>query len=91
MWLDALHIDGTFICNIGDMLMRWTNDTYVSTPHRVARPARERYSVVYFADPKPDAWVTALPGCVPAGEAGAYLASRLDATYDHRKGAVAAD
>jgi isopenicillin N synthase-like dioxygenase len=31
VWLDAPHIDGTFVCNIGDCLMRWTNDIYVST------------------------------------------------------------
>ena len=31
-------IDNTFIVNIGDLLMRWTNDRWVSTPHRVAVP-----------------------------------------------------
>ena len=76
------------------MLMRWTNDIYVSTPHRVTTPARERYSIAYFTDPNPDALVAALPTCLRPGEspkyapvrAAAYLASRLDATYDHRQG-----
>ena len=31
-WIDAPAIDGTFIVNIGDLLMRWTNDRWVSTP-----------------------------------------------------------
>ena len=92
-WLNAPHIPGAFVCNIGDTLMRWTNDVYVSTPHRVARPATERFSIAYFCDANPDAVVAAVPTCVPPGEAakyapvtaGAYLASRLDATYDHRK------
>jgi isopenicillin N synthase-like dioxygenase len=92
-WLDAPHIEGAFVCNIGDCLMRWTNDVYVSTPHRVVRPVTERYSVAFFADPNPDAVVATLPTCLVPGEAArygpisgaAYLASRLDATYDHRK------
>jgi isopenicillin N synthase-like dioxygenase len=93
VWLDAPHIEGAFVCNIGDCLMRWTNDVYVSTPHRVLRPARERYSVAFFADANPDALVEVLPSCVPPGEApayapitcGAYLQGRLAASYDHLK------
>jgi isopenicillin N synthase-like dioxygenase len=92
-WLDAPHIEGAFVCNIGDCLMRWTNDVYVSTPHRVVRPATERYSVAFFADPNPDAVVATIPTCLASGQVpryapisgAAYLASRLDATYDHRK------
>jgi isopenicillin N synthase-like dioxygenase len=92
-WIDAPHIEGALVCNIGDTLMRWTNDVYVSTPHRVVQPAAERYSIAYFCDANPDAVVEAVPTCLRPGEpakyppvtAGAYLASRLDATYDHRK------
>ncbi len=90
-WIDAPHIPGAFVCNIGDCLMRWTNDVYVSTPHRVRQPPTERYSVAFFADPNPDAVVEALPGCLPPGatpsyapiSAAAYLRSRLDPTYRH--------
>jgi isopenicillin N synthase-like dioxygenase len=93
VWLDAPHVDGAFVCNIGDCLMRWTNDVYVSTPHRVLRPLQERFSVAFFADANPDALVEVLPGCVPPGEApryapipcGDYLTARLTATYDHLK------
>jgi isopenicillin N synthase-like dioxygenase len=93
LWLDAPQVDGAFVCNIGDCLMRWTNDVYVSTPHRVLRPRQERYSVAFFADANPDALVAALPSCVPPGEAphyppitsGDYLHERLSATYDHLK------
>ncbi len=90
-WLDAPHVPGAFVCNIADCLMRWTNDVYVSTPHRVLRPAAERYSVAFFGDAHPDAVVEALPACLAPGEraryapitAGAYLTQRLTATYDH--------
>ncbi len=85
---------GAFVCNIGDCLMRWTNDVYVSTPHRVVnRGGRERYSVAFFLDPNPDA---ESPACRPACRrteparyppiTGAdYLRERLDATYSFRQ------
>ena len=62
-WIAAPSIPDTFVCNIGDCLMRWTNDVYCSTPHRVVSPAgRERYSVAFFLDADPDVVVEALPG-----------------------------
>jgi isopenicillin N synthase-like dioxygenase len=88
-WLDVPALPGAFVCNIGDCLMRWSNEVYVSTPHRVLPPERERYSIAFFLDPNPDALVAALPGCVPPGEAPrhppitaeAHLRERLAATY----------
>ena len=57
-WIAAPVVADAFICNIGDCLMRWTNDVYVSTPHRVLSPQRQpRYSVAFFLDPNPDAIV----------------------------------
>jgi isopenicillin N synthase-like dioxygenase len=92
-WIPAPHVPGTFVCNIGDCLMRWTNDVYVSTPHRVVnRGGRERYSVAFFLDPNPETEIACLPTCTSPGRpprypsvaAGVYLAERLDATYDFR-------
>ena len=93
-WISPPTIPGALICNIGDCLMRWTNDVYVSTPHRVLNPmGRERYSIAFFLDPNPDAVVACLPSCVTAERparyapttGAAYLKSRLDATYSHRE------
>jgi isopenicillin N synthase-like dioxygenase len=92
-WLDAPHIPSAFVCNIGDCLMRWTNDVYLSTPHRVAIPVQDRYSVAFFLDPNPDARVEVLEGCIAPGAASKYqpttgadyLRERLAATYDHLK------
>jgi len=88
-WLDAPQIPGAFVCNIGDCLMRWSNDTYLSTPHRVGTPQRERFSIAFFLDPNPDAPV--VPVVLGAGEAAKYppttgadfLRSRLEPTYSH--------
>ena len=84
-WQDVPHVPGAFIVNIGDCLMRWTNDIYVSTPHRVLPPPRPRQSVAFFLDPNPDAHVAALPGTgdakYPATTGAEYLHARLSATY----------
>ncbi len=88
-WLAAPHLDGGFVCNIGDCLMRWSNDVYVSTPHRVAPPERERHSVAFFLDPNPDAPVVPVvlshgqQARYPPTTGGAFLQSRLDPTYSH--------
>jgi isopenicillin N synthase-like dioxygenase len=88
-WIEAPVVPGAFIVNIGDCLMRWTNDVYVSTPHRVVnRSERERYSIAFFYDPNPDAMVETIPSCVGEGEvvryppilAADYLKMRLDAS-----------
>jgi isopenicillin N synthase-like dioxygenase len=93
-WIAAPPIADAFICNIGDCLMRWTNDVYVSTPHRVVnRAGRDRYSVAFFLDPNPDAIVRSLPSCVSAERparyppitAADYLSDRLDKTYAFRR------
>ncbi|WP_315983218.1 2OG-Fe(II) oxygenase family protein [Aliamphritea spongicola] len=31
-WLDATPVEGSFVINIGDMMARWSNDRYTSTP-----------------------------------------------------------
>ena len=89
-WLEAPPIPGAFVCNIGDCLMRWTNDIYVSTPHRVVSPPeRERFSVAFFLDADPDVVVSCLETCrtpgaeplYPPVSVADYLRRRLDATY----------
>lgn len=88
-WMDVPHVDGAFVVNIGDLLMRWTNDVYVSNPHRVQRPKRVRRSIAFFMDPNPDSLVETLP-TVPGERryapivAHEYLTQRLTATYSQK-------
>ncbi|MEH6579506.1 MAG: 2-oxoglutarate and iron-dependent oxygenase domain-containing protein [Amphritea sp.] len=55
-WVEAQPIAGTFVCNIGDLLHRWTNDHLSSNLHRVInRSGNERFSMPIFFDPDPTA------------------------------------
>lgn len=93
-WIDAPRLPGTAVVNVGDMLMRWTNDRFVSTQHRVMNPrGRERYSLAYFFDPQFDTVVECLPSCTGPGNPpryerttwGEYLTARFDANHAYRK------
>ena len=89
-WVTAHPIPGTYVVNVGDLLARWTNDRFRSTPHRVVnRSGRERLSCAMFVDPDRDTMITP----VTRGEAahyppvtcGEYVQSRFDAAFAYRK------
>ena len=93
-WIDAPNIPGALIINIGDMLMRWTNDRWVSTLHRVINnPERSRYSMPTFFDPAYRAEVACIASCQGPGNParyppitfGEYYRQGLDKTYAYRK------
>ncbi|MCW5770325.1 MAG: isopenicillin N synthase family oxygenase [Rhodospirillaceae bacterium] len=93
-WIAAPPIRGTLVVNIGDLLARWTNDRFRSTPHRVVNTSgRARYSMAVFYDPDYDAEVKAIPSCVAPGEAphyppttcGAHVLSRFEAAFAYRR------
>ena len=57
-WIQAPPIDGTLIVNVADLLARWTDGAYKSTPHRVVNSSgRERLSLVLAFDPNPETFV----------------------------------
>jgi len=72
-WIDAPAIPGTIIVNSGDMLRRWSNDRFLSTPHKVVnRSGRERYSIPFFFDPHLDYPMACLPTCTSADNPPKY-------------------
>jgi len=70
-WLDVETEPDTFVVNIGDLLMRWTNDRWVSNTHRVVNPPAQaapapRLSIAFFHHPNYDARIECI---APPGEA----------------------
>ena len=59
-WVHAPPIDGTLIVNVGDLLSRWTDGVYRSTPHRVINESsQERLSLVLAFDPSAETMIDA--------------------------------
>jgi isopenicillin N synthase-like dioxygenase len=55
---------GSIAVNTGDMMKRWTNHRFKSTPHRVLPPrGRHRYSVAFFFGPNIDTRIECLETC----------------------------
>mmetsp|Transcript_8405 Transcript_8405/g.19617 ORF Transcript_8405/g.19617 Transcript_8405/m.19617 type:complete len:317 (+) Transcript_8405:30-980(+) len=64
-WLDVPPRTDALVINLGDMLERWTNGVYRSTPHRVLNThGKERFSAPFFFEPNFHARVCPLPSCV---------------------------
>ena len=67
-WVDVSPDPGALVVNIGDLMMCWTNDQWVSTLHRVANPPVEhdqhdRISLVFFGQANYDADIRCLESC----------------------------
>ncbi|KAL5114708.1 hypothetical protein ACEQ8H_007377 [Pleosporales sp. CAS-2024a] len=68
-WLDVTPTPGAFVVNLGNLMMRWSNDRYISNLHRVINiSGAERHSIPVFFSGNPDYTVTCLPNCVKNGE-----------------------
>ncbi|CAF4590014.1 unnamed protein product [Didymodactylos carnosus] len=70
-WIDVPFVQNSFVINLGDLMSRWTNDRWVSTPHRVIVPSQNskngfsvaRQSIAYFSQINPNEIVTCIPTC----------------------------
>jgi isopenicillin N synthase-like dioxygenase len=91
-WVHAPPIAGTLVVNVGDLLSRWTDGAYRSTPHRVVNNSgQERLSLVLAFDPDPGTMIDAREVCgsnhEPAEDAitcGDYLVWRFKKAFSYR-------
>jgi isopenicillin N synthase-like dioxygenase len=89
-WVDVPYVPGSYAVNTGDMMLRWTNGRFKSTPHRALPPVgRERYAIPFFLGPHLDTVIACLPSCQGPGRPApdppitydAYLHWWYDANY----------
>ena len=92
-WIEAPPIPDTLIVNVGDLLARWTDGAYKSTPHQVVnRSGRERLSLVLAYDPDPETIIDSREvfgaerePAEPRITCGDYLVWRFERAFAYRK------
>jgi len=85
-WVDVATQPTTFVVNIGDLLMRWTNDRWLSNLHRVVNPPAQagrtaRLSIAFFNHPNYDALIECLPSQGRARHAPVLSGEYRDGKY----------
>ncbi|WP_186391112.1 MULTISPECIES: isopenicillin N synthase family oxygenase [unclassified Pannonibacter] len=85
-WTDVPPLEGVITCNIGDMLMRWSDDKLLSNLHRVRMPKPgeylgPRYSMAYFAQANMDTVLAGPEGKYEPMTAHDYIQMRLGANF----------
>ncbi|KAI1876614.1 hypothetical protein JX265_004140 [Neoarthrinium moseri] len=72
-WIKAPPIEGTIVVNIGDYMMRLSNDTYKSTVHRVTNESTlERVSMPFFFGLNFNCVESVIPSCVSPSNPAKY-------------------
>jgi isopenicillin N synthase-like dioxygenase len=94
-WFPPPVIPGSFLINLGNIMRRWSNDRFLSTPHGVLNDSgADRYSIAYFHSPNPASVIECLPSCVGPGNPARYppavyrdlVLEFYRANYFHQKG-----
>ncbi|MDR7333527.1 2-oxoglutarate and iron-dependent oxygenase domain-containing protein [Roseateles asaccharophilus] len=85
-WTPITPADDLITCNIGDMLMRWSDDQLPSNFHRVKNPGPDeyqgaRYSLAFFAQANRDVLIESPSGKYAPITAEDYLQQRVAANF----------
>ncbi|WPB56186.1 isopenicillin N synthase family dioxygenase [Xylophilus sp. GOD-11R] len=85
-WTSIEPDERVITCNIGDMLMRWSDDVLPSNFHRVKNPVPgeymgPRYSLAFFCQANRDAMIESPTGKYSPISAGDYLNQRIAANF----------
>ena len=89
-WSPVPPNEEVITCNIGDMLMRWSDDVLPSNFHRVRNPQAgehmgDRYSIAFFAQANRNAIIQGPQKKYPPISAGDYLKQRVMANFKPAK------
>ncbi|HEX9463292.1 MAG TPA: 2-oxoglutarate and iron-dependent oxygenase domain-containing protein [Alphaproteobacteria bacterium] len=93
-WIRAPALSDCYLVNTGDLLQRWTNDVFKSTPHRVINSSGwERFSIPFFFSPNSefavdtlDVFITAdNPKKYPPITYAAYYGDAIHRNYAHHQ------
>jgi len=89
-WSSVIPRDDIITCNIGDMLMRWSDDQLKSTLHRVRMPKPgeyrgPRYSMAFFCQANKNVMIESPAGKYPPISAADYLLQRIQANFAEAK------
>ena len=72
-WIEQPVVPDAILVNTGTALVRWINDVYLATPHRVRADADEgRYSNIFFLYPDVDSELACVPSCQGPGNPAKY-------------------
>jgi isopenicillin N synthase-like dioxygenase len=90
IWTSVEPKEGVITCNIGDMLMRWSDDKLLSTLHRVRLPGSDeyrgsRYSIAFFAQANKDQIIQGPLKKYEPITARDYLLQRINANFSEEK------
>jgi len=94
-WFAPPVIPGTLLINLGNIMRRWSNNRFLSTPHGVINESgTDRYSIAYFHSPNPDVVIDCLPSCIDADNPAQYppalyrdlILAFFRANYFHQQG-----
>ncbi|KAF2098251.1 Clavaminate synthase-like protein [Rhizodiscina lignyota] len=99
-YVQAEPVEGAIVMNIGDCLMRWSNDKLKSNMHRVTLPpaedrytgkdrmTRARYSIPYFVVPDETAPIKTLEECITQAKPAHYAPLESYGDYRILRGSV---
>ncbi|MEN4478017.1 isopenicillin N synthase family dioxygenase [Mycolicibacterium cosmeticum] len=85
-WTSVHPSEEAITCNIGDMLMRWSDDQLPSNFHRVKSPGPDdhrgaRYSIAFFAQANSEVTIAGPTAKYPPISAKDYLQQRISANF----------
>ncbi|KAI7164761.1 Clavaminate synthase-like protein [Hortaea werneckii] len=86
-WTRIEFAPGDIVCNIGDLLMSWSDDRFKSTFHRVKAPSEDgdyfgpRYSIAFFHQPCTDCEVQGPKGKYPKVTGAEFTKAAMERNF----------